>query len=167
MIIALVGSFFSIKMFLARKMTSLYREKKRSFSSCKQNLIIFEVFLQNTQSFTGKYKTKCNYTFLKYLTMLPFKIVSGFITYRPPLHWNEDQVFSASIQNGRNCMAEILHDDVFSSLCERRRKYKYFSLHQKFQSEISWPICDTGYLAQFLVTLRSADPSVSHRDLSS
>ena len=62
-------------------------------------------------------------------------------------------------------MAEILYDDVFSSLCEGRRKYKYLSLHQKFQSEILWPMCDAEYLARFLVALRSMDPSISHGDL--
>lgn len=62
-------------------------------------------------------------------------------------------------------MAEILHEDVFSNLCEERRKYKYFSLPQKFQSEISWAVRDTGYLAVFLVALRSADLFASHEHL--
>lgn len=59
-------------------------------------------------------------------------------------------------------MAEILYDDIFSNLCEERRQYKYSSLPQKFQSEILWPVRDTGYRAGFLVALRSADLSASH-----
>lgn len=60
-------------------------------------------------------------------------------------------------------MAEILYDDVFSNLCEERRKYKYSSLPQKFQ--ILWPVRDTGYRAGFLVAFRSADLSASHEHL--
>lgn len=155
------GRFF---LFLARKMTSLFQRKKRS-SSCKWNIYIFAVFLQNTQRFAGKYEPKCNYAVLTYLTVLPFLIDSG--QFKSVLYWDEDQVlFSEHTEHEEQHMAVIVSNDVFSSLCEGRRKYKYFSLHQKSQSEIAWPVCDRGYLAWFVMAAKSADHSVSHRDLS-
>lgn len=144
-----------MKMFLARKMTSLYREKREVFLHVNEILTFLKCFHKTPKGLQGNTNQNAIIHFRNTSLCCTFKLILVLSQTTAVLRWRPGFVQQVYRRQRTVYGWNLIWWCLFQPLWGKKAI-------QKFQSEILWPVRDTGYRAGFLVALRSADLSASH-----